>query len=283
MVTEIKLGLCNPPEPIYLYVKNGELSGEYYLWYNYNINNEKTIPVQQRGLTGYLQNLRLTSKEFRGKDNIKLDIVMAADEIYIVRTGIETNFAKSFLLAVSQVKDFSKPLIIAATPGEENVVFCRLYDAATKIRIRSEWNKDADWAGIISNVQSKLVATSEEVSFPQHQTQPHQSVVLPVLEPNHDLRVKQIRTLLNYPVELVVEWLKFQEVERPNQLKPNQIDELVKTMCLYWGQDKFENSDFATNSYQKSVVEAINSGISEIEAITTWMENISEIEILETA
>ncbi|NJR15697.1 MAG: hypothetical protein HC785_08280 [Calothrix sp. CSU_2_0] len=66
MITEIKLGLCNPPEPIYLYVKNGELSGESYLWYNYNINNEKTIPVQQRGLTGYLQNLRLISKEFKG-------------------------------------------------------------------------------------------------------------------------------------------------------------------------------------------------------------------------
>ncbi|PAX56124.1 hypothetical protein [Brunnivagina elsteri] len=283
MVTEIKLGLCNPPEPIYLYVKNGELSGEYYLWYHYNMNNEKTIPVQQRGLTGYLQNLRLTSKEFRGKDNLKLDIVIAADEIYVVRTGVETNFAKTFLLAVSQVKDFSKPLIIAATPGEENVVFCRLYDAATKTRIRSEWNRDADWAGIISNIQSKLVATPEEVPFQQQHNQPNQSGVFPGLETNQDLRVKQIRTLLNYPVELVVEWLQFQEVERPNQLKPNQIDELVKTMCLYWGQDKFENSDFATNSYQKSVVEAITNGISEIEAIKAWMENISEIEILETA
>jgi hypothetical protein len=54
-------------------------------------------------------------------------------------------------------------------------------------------------------------------------------------------------------------------------------------MCLFWGQDKFENSDFATNSYQKSVVGAITNGISEIEAITTWMENISEREIVETA
>jgi hypothetical protein len=283
MITEIKLGLCNPPEPIYLYVKNGELSGEYYLWYNYDINNEKTIPVQQRALTGYLQNLRLTSKEFRGQNNLKLDIVIAADEIYVVRTGIETNFAKTFLLAVSQVKDLSKPLIIAATPGEENVVFCRLYDAATKIRIRSEWNRDADWAGIISNVQSKLVATSEEVSFSQHQTQPHQSVVFPALEPNQDLRVKQIRTLLNYPVELVVEWLQFQGVELPNQLESNKIDELLKTMCLYWGQDKFENLDFATNSYKKSVVGAINNGISEIEAIKAWMENILEKEILNPA
>jgi hypothetical protein len=64
MVTEIKLGLCNPPEPIYLYVKNAELGGESYLWYNYDIDREKTTPVPQRALTGYLSELRLTTKEF---------------------------------------------------------------------------------------------------------------------------------------------------------------------------------------------------------------------------
>jgi hypothetical protein len=156
MVAEIKLGLCKPPEPVYLYVKKGELSGESYLWYNYDINNKITIPVQQTGLSGYISELKLTTKEFKEKDNIKLDIVVRADEIYIVRTGIETNFAKSFLLAASLVQDFSKPLIIAATPGEENVVFCNLYDAATKTRIHSEWNKDTDWLAIIDSVQTKL-------------------------------------------------------------------------------------------------------------------------------
>ena len=118
MVTEIKLGLCNPPEPIYLYVKNAELGGESYLWYHYNIDKEKTIPVFQRALTGYLCELRLTTKEFQRKDNLKLDIVVSADEVYVIRTGVETNFAKSFLLAASGVQDFSKPLIIAATAGE---------------------------------------------------------------------------------------------------------------------------------------------------------------------
>jgi hypothetical protein len=278
MISEIKLGLCNPPEPIFLYVKNGELSGESYLWYQYDINNNQTIPVQQRGLTGYLQNLRLTSKEFKGKDNLKLDIVFAADEIYVIRTGIETNFAKTFLLAVSVVQDLSKPLIIAAAPGEENVVFCRLYDAATKTRIRSEWNRDADWAGIISNVQSRLVGSSEEVPFPQQQAQPNQPVIFPPLEPNQDLRVKQIRTLLNYPVELVVEWLKFQEVERPNQLQPNQIDELVKTMCLSWGQDKFEHPNHAVNSYHQYVVESVADGVNEVAAIRTWMQSVQKSE-----
>jgi AAA domain len=135
-----------------------------------------------------------------------------------------------------------------------------------------------------SELQAWLATSQESQMFtdkyfePQLTAQPNVKV-----EQNQDLRVKQIRTLLNYPVELVVEWLQFQGVERPNQLEPSQIDELVKTMCLSWGQDKFENSDFATNSYQKSIVGAIASGIPEIEAIKTWMENISEREILETA
>ncbi|MEH2070863.1 MAG: hypothetical protein V7K47_22320 [Nostoc sp.] len=156
MVTEIKLGLCNPPLPIYLYVKNGEFNGESYLWYHYDINNDKTIPVHKTGLTGYIFELKLKTTEFKGKDNIKLDIVVRADEIYVIRSGIETNFAKTFLLAVSQVQDFSKPLIIAAIAGKENVVFCRLYDVATKTKIQYEWNKDADWQAIIDSVQTKL-------------------------------------------------------------------------------------------------------------------------------
>lgn len=164
-MTEIKLGLCNPPEPIYLYVKNGELSGESYLWYHYDINNDKTIPVPLRGLTGYISELRLTTKEFKGKDNIKLDIVINADEIYIIRTGIETNFAKTFLLSASLIQDFDKPLIIAATSGDENVVFCRLYDAATKARFRKEWDAKADWAGIIKSIQSRLGTGSESLIY----------------------------------------------------------------------------------------------------------------------
>lgn len=255
-MTEIKLGLCNPPEPIYLYVKNGELSGESYLWYRYDINNNETIPVSQTGLTGYLSELRLTTKEFKGKDNVKLDIVVRADEIYVVRTGIETNFAKTFLLAASLVEDFSKPLVIAATAGEENVVFCRLYDAHNKTRFRAEWNKDADWATIISSIQSKL---SGRVSQPQN---------LPHLQ---DLRIREIRTLLNYPVDLVKEYLRFQDVERPSQLDISKVNELVKTMCLAWAADKVEHPNHVESSYQQQVL--TDSG-DEIATIKAWMNYI---------
>ncbi|WP_193199941.1 hypothetical protein [Nostoc sp. MG11] len=268
MSTEIKLGLCNPPEPIYLYVKNAELGGESYLWYHYDIDKDKTIPVTQRALTGYLSSLRLTTKEFKGKDNMKLDIVVNTDELYVIRTGLETNFAKSFLLAASLVQDFEKPLIIAATGGEENTVFCNLYDAVTKTKIKREWNKDADWASIIHDIQSLLGDTSSTI--------PLTSKLSVVPQPIHpqDLRVKNIRTLLDYPLDLVKEWLRFQDVELPSSLPEGKIDELIKTMCLAWASDKCEHPNHAEYSYQNLVVDAVANSTDELTAIKTWMQHL---------
>lgn len=267
MTNEIKLGFCNPPEPVYLYVKNGESSGESFLWYHFNIEQNQTIPVQQRGLTGYLSELRVTAKEFKGKDNLKLDIVVAADEVYVIRTGIETNFAKTFLLSASLVQDFSKPLIIAVTAGEENTVFCRLYDATTKVRIRREWNANADWGVIITEIQSRLGTSTSLPLTPEQPPHPQ------------DLRVKQIRTLLNYPLDLVKEYLQFQDVDRPSLLPVNKIDSLVKTMCLAWAADKFENPNDAESFYQKQVLEAVASGTDELAAIKTWMQQLQGVKV----
>ncbi|MCC5662118.1 hypothetical protein LC608_35470 [Nostoc sp. XA010] len=272
MVTEIKLGLCNPPEPIYLYVNQGEVDGESFVWYKFNISQDKKIPVTQRALTGYLSELRLTTKEFKGKDNLKLDIVVSADELYVVRTGIETNFAKSFLLAASLIQDFSKPLIIVANAGDENTVFCNLYDAATKTKIYREWSRDLNWATIIRDIQSLLGTTSNSIPEPSL-TPPKLSVVPQSVHPQ-DLRVKNIRTLLDYPLDLVKEWLQFQDVDRPSLLDISQINELIKTMCLAWAADKCEYPNHAESSYQKQVVDAVVSGADELTAINGWMQQL---------
>jgi hypothetical protein len=145
MVTEIKLGLCNPPEPIYLYINQGEVDGESYVWYKFNINQDKKIPVSQRALTGYLSELRLTTKEFKGKDNLKLDIVVSADELYVIRTGVETNFAKSFLLAASLVQDFSKPLINEPSMGYEPVIASLSLGGVRKFQIKPRNGKPTDF------------------------------------------------------------------------------------------------------------------------------------------
>ncbi|MCC5632619.1 hypothetical protein LC613_33995 [Nostoc sphaeroides CHAB 2801] len=268
MIAEIKLGLCNPPEPIYLYVNQGEVDGESYVWYKFNISQDKKIPVPQRALIGYLSELRLTTKEFKGKDNLKLDIVVSADELYIIRTGVETNFAKSFLLAASLIQDFSKPLIIVTNAGDENTVFCNLYDAATKTKIYREWSRDLDWATIIRDIQILLAGNSSTTP-----STPKLSVV-PQSVHTLDLRVKQIRTLLDYPLDLVREWLQFQNASNPSQLDISKIDSLVKTMCLAWAADKCEYPNEAESLYQKHVVDAVANGADELTAINGWMQQL---------
>ncbi|BAY95266.1 MULTISPECIES: hypothetical protein [unclassified Tolypothrix] len=278
-MAEIKLGLGNPPQPIYMYVKKLEVDGRIYAWYNCEIEQDKKIPVSQRALTGYILELRLTDKDFKGKDNLKLDIVVQADEIYIVRSGIETNFAKSFLLAASVVKDFTQPIIIVATPGDENSVFCNLYNALTKTKIRREWNPNADWAIMIRDVQSKLTPSSDSVDYVPSIAQPQatskQTGVTSSLHPQ-DLRVKQIRTLLNYPLDLIKEWLRFQDASSPSELHHSKVDELVKTMCIAWASDKFDHPNHAANSYQKHVVNVVADGVDEVQAIKEWMQQVQK-------
>jgi hypothetical protein len=209
--------------------------------------------------------LRLTTKEFKGKDNLKLDIVVSADELYVIRTGVETNFAKSFLLAASLVQDFSKPLIIVANAGDENTVFCNLYDAATKTKIYREWSRDLDWATIIRDIQSLLGSASSNIS-----STPKLSVVPQPVHPQ-DLRIKNIRTLLDYPLDLVKEWLEFQNVDRPSLLDISQINELIKSMCLAWAADKCEYPNHAESLYQN---DAVGLGADELTAINAWMQQL---------
>jgi hypothetical protein len=276
MENEIKLGLCNPPEPIYLYVNQGESQGESYVWYKYNIEQNQKIPVHQKGLTGYLSDLRLKAKEYNGRDNMKLEIVVAADETYIIRSGIETNFSKSFLLAASLVNDFSRPLIIAATPGEKNTVFCNIYDATTKANIKREWQKEADWDALISSIQSKL-GKEPETSLPVApiDAKPKLSVVPQVAPHPQDTRIRQIRTTLNYPLDLVKEWLGFHSVELPSLLNVEDVNQMVKIMCLAWAADKGIDPALAESAYRQYVASSINTN-SELDAIKRWMGGLLE-------
>ncbi|MEH2070049.1 MAG: hypothetical protein V7K47_18120 [Nostoc sp.] len=91
-----------------------------------------------------------------------------------------------------------------------------------------------------------------------------------------DLRIRQIRMLLDYPLDLVKEWLQFQDVERPSQLEQKLVDELVKNMCLAWASNKFDHSNHATNSYQKHVVNVVAQGHDELEAIKQWMQYVQQ-------
>ncbi|MEH1808490.1 hypothetical protein [Nostoc sp.] len=96
------------------------------------------------------------------------------------------------------------------------------------------------------------------------------------VQPVHpqDLRVKNIRTLLDYPLDLVKEWLQFQDVKTPSQLEVSQVDELIKTMCLAWAADKTDHPLHAENSYKKHVTSVVGPEFEELEAIKQWMQHV---------
>lgn len=132
------LGLCDPPEPLYLYVGQGESEEKFYLWYQFDIKAQKKTPIFQRGLT-----------------------------------GLDTNFTKTTILALNQVADFTSPLTIAVAAGEETVVFGRVYNAQTRQRVKAEWNPEAPWLDLIADLQRRLgqaPVPPQSHSHPQHNT-----------------------------------------------------------------------------------------------------------------
>jgi hypothetical protein len=80
--------------------------------------------------------------------------------------------------------------------------------------------------------------------------------------------------LLDYPVDLVKEWLHFQDVKFPSQLPINKVDELVKTMCLAWAADKLENPNHVQSSYTEQVLGTKANGTDETAAIRAWMNYV---------
>ncbi|MCF2152234.1 hypothetical protein IQ276_038785 [Desmonostoc muscorum LEGE 12446] len=95
----------------------------------------------------------------------------------------------------------------------------------------------------------------------------------PAVHPQ-DLRVKQVRTLTNYPIELIKEWLQFQDASAPSQLSVAMVDKLVRDICLAWASDKVDSNHAAT-SYQQQVLRAIATGTDKIQAIQAWMNYVA--------
>ncbi|MEJ1936486.1 hypothetical protein WDZ92_40360 [Nostoc sp. NIES-2111] len=287
MVTEIKLGLGEPPYPVYLYVDKEEVNNYVYSWHHWEPKQKIKTLVPQRSLTGYISELRVTSVDFKGKDNMKLDIVVFADQLYIIRSGVETIFTKSFLLAASLIEDFTRPITIVANPGDEKVVFCSVFDAQTRQRVRYTWDANTDFASMIIDIQSRLSFTTKyeiddedilptveqrSTTRPQSKAPASKSKTPPPVHPQ-DARIRQIRTLLDYPVDLIKEYLQFQDAKTPSQLPQSKVDELVKTMCLAWAADKADPYRVET-TYQQQVLGAIANGTDEVTAIREWMNNV---------
>lgn len=222
---DTQLGFCNLPEPVYIYVGYQMHDEKASCWYRYNVEANLALPIFKPALAGYLRSIRVTVKEFKGKENPKLELVISADETYIIRSGLETVFAKCALLGLSQISDFEKPLIIGVQPGSEKVVFCRIYDQETKQRIYMEWNPDCDCCELISKIQSVLKKVSL-TNIPQ------------LMEES-----TRLIDLLGWKVEDGRDYLiKNYNVKGRSLLTPEQLQDFVGRLAMIAGNSHFRAS-----------------------------------------
>jgi hypothetical protein len=83
-----------------------------------------------------------------------------ADKPYIIRSGSDSFFSKSLLLSLDTLtyKELCNPLTIAVSPGDSNVVFCKIYDPITYRSVGVSWDghKELDWQDLGQKVSLKI-------------------------------------------------------------------------------------------------------------------------------
>lgn len=106
-------------------------------------------------MKGIVTDIRLTVKEYKGKENAKLDVVMRADRLYVIRSGLETVFSKGLLLSLNALSrsQLSAPITIAIAPGQD-CCFARVYRNDEPVKY--EWQQNLDWVEIVRQLQVKL-------------------------------------------------------------------------------------------------------------------------------
>jgi hypothetical protein len=166
---ETKLGLhMSPDKTEYLFVGEAESDEGATPWYKMDFENNRQIPVAQDALTGYIYNIVITSAEFKGKVNYKLNLYVRAEHKYVIRTGAGTTFSRGLVLSLHKIlkadsQALIQPMTITASHGQEDskVTFCGIYSNGEKII--PEWNTESlsDKIEFLQKAMGQIVQTKE--------------------------------------------------------------------------------------------------------------------------
>jgi hypothetical protein len=152
---DIILGFGEPPIPSYIYV--GDSGDPNAPWYEVDYKNDKKIPILQTALTGKFIGLNMVKKETKKGDKVKLDISIQADKLYVIRSGVDTYFSRSFLLAAEKIDIFEELITLVARKGDDqSVVFCSIYYAINKEKIKADWDDKIKLLPKINALQVRL-------------------------------------------------------------------------------------------------------------------------------
>lgn len=153
---EVKLGFGAVPKPQYVFISKEPD----HCWYMLS-EDERRIPVYERALTGAITGIEVNKRvETRFGVVEKTDLYILADKPYIIRSGSESYFSQSLLLSLDVLtsEQLPNPLTITVSPGESNVVFCKIYDPITYRSVDVMWDghKEIDWQALGQKVSSKI-------------------------------------------------------------------------------------------------------------------------------
>ena len=128
------LGFGKKLSPTYVFVRHHEVGGETYLWYSRNKTEGQNVPIRERDLTGYLLSVWRFDRgdDATGEAVPKLNIQIRADKDYVVQTGFSTNFARTLLAGLLELRPaaLKEPLTLVVEDNAGSrarpTVFCRV-------------------------------------------------------------------------------------------------------------------------------------------------------------
>ncbi len=174
-----KLGLHDEEKPTYLFVSNEQVGNEKHGWYRLvGGDTPQKEAVKTRALSGFVSDLKIqVAKVKAGKaieEKEKLDLtIKAGDEIFVVRSGINTTFSKILALSLSKLteREFQEvvKIVVTPSPDSDKVVFCsvKVNEKPVSVDWKTEWEpfknlELVDFQKVVKKIQEKINFSSEE-------------------------------------------------------------------------------------------------------------------------
>ena len=152
------LGFGKKAQPVYVFVKHSPES----LWYTRDKHEGQNVPISERDLTGFVRGVWRFDREDQGTGESvpKLMLLVHADRGYVIQSGLETNFSKSFLAGLLELPEgaLEEPLTLVVednTGGRGRpTVFARL--AWRGQRMTPSFNRSVVVEELLAQVQAKF-------------------------------------------------------------------------------------------------------------------------------
>lgn len=112
----------------------------------YEVKDSQPIPMDFDVLIGHIEMIDFEEREYKGKLNLKLKLLVVADHPYHIQVGADTIFAKNLYAALKDMsaEQLTRSIELEPYPGDEDTVFLNIIDADGN-KVRPDYNNLPDW------------------------------------------------------------------------------------------------------------------------------------------